>query len=109
MTDDKKITDLSIVRNQKCEREIQLIDGRKNFVDPGFCEHKKFIIDSKKAEVECADCKTLLNPMWVLEKLCEKETRYMRRKNEYIALLNELSKKKKCKCKHCGKFTDIRV
>ncbi|AEJ01258.1 hypothetical protein Nit79A3_1426 [Nitrosomonas sp. Is79A3] len=109
MTDDKKITDLSVVRYQKYKAEVELIDGRKLFSDPNFCEHRKFLIDSKSAQVECKDCKTLLNPMWVLEHLCNEETRFMREKKRYITLLREFKKKSKCKCKHCGKFTDIRL
>lgn len=109
MTDDKEVIDLTAVRSEKRKSEIQLIIGGKSFGDPAFCDHKQFLIDPKQAQVECKDCGTLLNPMWVLERLCSEESRYKRRKKECLDVLQELRKKSKCKCKHCGKFTDIRI
>lgn len=101
--ENKKIINLSLIKN----REVQLIDGRKPY-SSGNCKHRRFLIDSKKALVECADCGDQLNPMWVLETLCDEETRYMREKKRYSELLDELRKRSKCKCNHCGKFTDIK-
>ena len=109
MTDDKKITDLSIARFEKIKREIQLIDGRRSFSDPKFCKHGQFLVDPEKAEVECGYCGEKLNPMYVLEKLCSEESRFTRERKRYIAILREFKKKSRCKCKHCGKFTDIRL
>lgn len=102
--ENKKIINLSVIKN----RELQLIDGRKLHRSDN-CEHRRFLIDAKKALVECADCGHHLNPMWVLEKMCNEETRYMREKKRYLELLDKLSKRSKCKCSHCGKFTDIRL
>lgn len=109
MTDDKKITDLSVARFEKHTKLIQLIDNRYQSISPEKCHHRSFLIDDKKVQVECKDCETLMNPMYVLQKLCTDESRYMQEKKRYIALLRELKKKSRTKCKHCGKFTDIRL
>jgi hypothetical protein len=77
------------------------------------CPHKgPYLIDRKLATVECQDCGALLNPMYVLEQLCYRETYWNQRQkdlSEYLAKLNdEIRDRERTKCTHCGNMTAIR-
>lgn len=108
MTDDKKITDLSTIRAAKREAEIQLIQVTHQVSTPS-CKHSSIRIDAQKAEVECEACGEKLNPVWLLTRMCNEETRYEREWKKYLAILREYKKKSRCKCEHCGKFTNIKI
>jgi hypothetical protein len=71
------------------------------------CYHGSFLVDESKNHVECAKCKAILNPMWVLIELAQNESRnrwkLQKLKEEIIS--NE--QKMNCKCDKCGKMTRI--
>ena|ERR1700723_2475191 len=77
------------------------------------CQHKgPYTIDRKLATIECGDCGALLNPMYVLEKLCLRETYWNQRQKDlskYLADINkEIEDRTRTKCTHCGNMTTIR-
>ncbi|GAB6139927.1 hypothetical protein JCM14076_06560 [Methylosoma difficile] len=76
--------------------------------NPKPCRHDHFLVDEELAEAECADCGAKLNPMFVLIKLARKESRLQQRLEEFNSMSAELDKRKRCKCQHCGKMTNIR-
>lgn len=71
------------------------------------CWHKSVLIDAAKAEVECADCHDKLNPMWVLEMLCHEENRFEDRRQAYMGERKAWEARRRTKCTHCNKFTDL--
>jgi Zn finger protein HypA/HybF involved in hydrogenase expression len=73
----------------------------------GQCLHDRYIVDDKKAEVECATCGERLNPMWVLAQLCSKDARIHAAQKRYAEEMERLAEREKTKCHHCGKMTRI--
>ena len=71
------------------------------------CHHGKFVVDSTLDYVECGKCGEHLNPMWVLGQLCSPESDLRRSLDYYEAMAETAKEKNKCKCEHCGKFTQI--
>lgn len=92
--------------------ERTIIDNRRRYrVDQ--CPHKgPFIINSKLATVECEDCGALLNPMYVLECLANRETYWNMRRRDLSKYLKEIDaeiqERSRTKCTHCGNMTAIR-
>ena len=68
-----------------------------------------FIISDGLANVICKCCKREVNPIWLLNAYIKK----FKRANRRIVLANkmgkELSERKKTKCTHCGKMTNIKL
>ena len=73
----------------------------------GGCSHDRFVVDEKKSEVECADCKEKLNPMWVLVHLAAMDSRMREASKRYKDEMARLSDRSRTKCEHCGKMTGI--
>lgn len=71
------------------------------------CWHKRYIVDDKAAEVTCADCNEKLNPMWVLQQLCNAENRYHELRARYHEELKRLGERSRTKCQYCGEMTRI--
>lgn len=71
------------------------------------CRHGNFLVDEKKAEVECGICHEKLNPMWVLVEIATQD-RILRDRWAGMKAEVELMKPKlRTKCKHCGEMTPI--
>lgn len=71
------------------------------------CGHSKFILDERKAEVECADCGEKLNPIWVLGQIATSDSSVAMARDNLRKLVRQLSSKLKYKCRHCGKMNDM--
>jgi len=91
---------------------ISFIEKRKKF-DKAGCKHLTIIVTKEFSNVECKDCGVELNPIWVLLRLAENEKSLVQKLNQKAKLFDNISKKlsekRKTKCKHCGKFTDINI
>jgi len=92
--------------------EKTLVENKRRY-GAGHCPHKgPYNFDQSLASVECIDCGSLLNPLFVLEQLANKEAYWNRRQKElsgYIKELNEeLKERTRTKCTHCGNMTAIR-
>lgn len=74
---------------------------------PVKCKHGEFIVDDQLDTVECGKCGEKLSPMWVLLQFAYKDSQVRQRFAINEALVEEISKKTKCKCEHCGKLTKI--
>lgn len=75
------------------------------------CDHyfgAKYLVDEAKAHVECSKCGAQLNPMWVLKRLCMKDSTFHAAAKRYQAELSELTARSRTSCQHCGKMTRIR-
>lgn len=73
----------------------------------GGCRHTRFTIDEKLAQVECRDCKQLLDPMYALRQLAHQETRFHDLHERYNDEMRRLGERSKTKCEHCRKMTRI--
>lgn len=77
------------------------------------CPHRgPFLIDRKLAVVECQDCGSLLNPIYCLEVLANREAYWNMRQRDlgkYLAEINaEIADRTRTKCTHCGNMTAIK-
>ncbi len=72
------------------------------------CSHNDMRLDERLALVECGQCGERLDPMNVLVRLAHEESRLESRRAGLDAKLAEFEKKSKTKCRHCGKFTELR-
>jgi len=92
------VIQIEILRKSKFERKLS-----------NECQHSKVILDHLAANLKCADCGTELNPIGWIQFMAEEWHRVRHlyeRTNKALEDLHEL-KKSKCKCKHCGRFTEI--
>lgn len=103
--DESKITKLPVRFKHKDEERTLLqpweVVGKKS------CYHRQFIVDDKKAEVECADCGEKLNPIWVLAYLCNRESQWKESRRRYQEEMKRLDERSRTKCEHCEKMTRI--
>lgn len=100
MTDDITKLPVKFKTAPPTERVLLAVPGYK-------CLHQQFEVDSDKAEVTCAQCKEKLNPMYVLNKLANKETQWHVFFQRYQEELRRLNERSHTKCIHCGKMTRI--
>lgn len=74
---------------------------------PNRCKHMHIIVDTDLAEVECQDCGAKLNPVATLARMATEETRWANEGRRAKEAMAELSKRVRCKCRHCGQMTTI--
>lgn len=90
---------------------LKLRDAAGRSVLPGrlapLCLHRRATIDAEARLVECADCKASLDPIEFLALLAREETRLDRLRESNAAVSKMLDEKRRFKCAHCGKFTDV--
>ena len=104
IVDDEKVTKFPVrFKHQEMDRNLV----RPWEVGKRECHHQRFIIDDKKAEVECADCKEKLNPMWVLAYLCNRESLWQDARKRYADEMARLDERSSTKCQYCQKMTRI--
>ena len=72
------------------------------------CRHGRFLVDEKKAEVECGLCHEKLNPIWVLTQIATDDRILRDRWAGMKAEVQLLTERVRTKCDHCGKMTRIR-
>lgn len=72
------------------------------------CQHNNFIVAPSLNTVECGICGKELNPIWVLEQLCNKESRANRRVQQLQQMADAAIKMNRCKCEHCNQMTRIK-
>ncbi len=73
------------------------------------CQHKHMTVDEELNEVECADCGAKLNPVSVLVRFAQEESRWSREGERLRELHKKLDARIRCKCQHCGQMTQIRL
>lgn len=83
------------------ERMLSIVPHRS-----GCLEHT-YIIDPETDTVECSKCEKKFNPMFVLEDLATKESRWMRNGARYQEEMKRLSERTRTKCDHCGEMTRV--
>ena len=71
------------------------------------CLQHNYVIDSEADIVTCSKCPKTFNPMSVLVDLCKQESLWMRNFERYGDEMKRLSERRRTKCDHCKKMTDI--
>ena len=109
-TPDPKVISLNTGEPRKISRGI-VLSGRR--YDVNACQHKgPYLIDEELATIECEDCGSALNPLFVLGKLARLEgywtTRMDNLREELSAVNIELADRTRTKCTHCGNMTAIK-
>ena len=67
----------------------------------------QYLIREGETEVECGNCGTKLDPMFVIRHLATKETEWSMLRERYRSEMKRLSERKATKCRHCGRITPI--
>lgn len=75
----------------------------------GRCQHKNLTVDEDLNDVLCDDCGAKLNPVAVLMRFANEESRWKREGEKLRELHKALDARVRCKCQHCGQMTRIRV
>lgn len=77
-------------------------------VDPLKCRHRGgFTVDVDGGKCTCNDCNEDVSPMFVLERLMNLESQWMRTRAAYADEMKRLSERARTKCEHCGQITRI--
>lgn len=73
------------------------------------CQHllAAFTIDVDGGKCFCQRCKGEVSPMFVLEKLMQQESRWMRTMETYQDQMKRLAERSRTKCQHCGEMTRV--
>lgn len=67
----------------------------------------QFEIDHDAAKCRCLGCGLEVSPMFVLEALMRKESRWLQTRAAYQDEMRRLAERERTKCQHCGKITRI--
>ncbi len=102
MIDDQggNVTKLPTAKRPKPDAAFEIVHSYK-------CQHGKFLVDEKKAEVECGLCHEKLNPIWVLLALAREDARLRDHWSQMKAELALMGERVRTKCDNCGKITRI--
>lgn len=73
------------------------------------CQHWRgpFEVDIDAAKCKCLECGEEVSPMFVLENLMKKESRWMQAHDRYQDEQKRLAERSRTKCDHCGQITRI--
>jgi hypothetical protein len=71
------------------------------------CVHGQFQIDSSLDVVTCGICEEKLNPMFVLKRLAQQDSRFRQNSEIYQDQMKRLAERSRTKCEHCKNMTRI--
>lgn len=77
------------------------------FATGGVMRDVQYLIREGETEVECGNCGTRLEPMFVLRRLARKEADWHRTREAYQEEMARLKERQRTTCQHCGKMTRI--
>jgi hypothetical protein len=97
---------LKLAANYKAPPDGQLMLVPVPF---GKCGHwnTTFEVDLKGGKCKCLGCGDDVSPMFVLETLMNKESRWMRTRTDYVDEMKRLAERERTTCQHCKKMTRI--
>lgn len=77
--------------------------------EPSGCSHlmTAFTVDVKAGKCACRGCGQEVSPMFVLERLMQKESQWQRTREAYQGEMQRLGERTKTKCQHCKKMTRV--
>lgn len=78
------------------------------FAEKDVCRHMHVEFDTAHTTLDCADCKRQLNPIEYLASLVEHWDYVKRLYEQYREAKYAYDAKKRCRCEHCGKLTNVK-
>jgi hypothetical protein len=103
------VTRLPVRKRAPDERSLKVIERW----DKQGCQHgpkgNTYIVDEPEGTVECGLCHKSLNPLWVMLQLANEESYWIYHARDLRVLLTKYEARRRCKCRNCGKMTDIRL
>lgn len=101
---DKDISKLPVKNKREGTKELFLV--RRPYER---CKHYDgpFELDEDAGKVHCLECQEEVSPIFVLKRLMQLESRWMRSHNQYHDEQSRLAKRSRTTCDHCGKMTKI--
>lgn len=91
------------------QTKVICLTAARNRYMAGKCQHKHMTVDEDLNEVVCDDCGAKLNPVAVLLRFANEESRWQREGERLRKLHADLDSRVRCKCQHCGQMTRIRL
>ena len=88
-------------------RQVLTLTEKRSKWRENHCKHLKTEVSEELNQVVCSDCGERLNPIWVLLRFAREETRFTRELKAYKAAKEEYEKRRRTKCQHCGRMTEI--
>ena len=88
-------------------QKIISISEVKHKYEHNRCRHRQIVVDEDLLEVECGTCGKKLNPITILARFAQEESYWGHRLEKIKEFDLRFSKKKKTKCRHCNKFTEV--
>lgn len=92
---------VSTIGTDKCNHRDYIVPGTYAI------RNVQYLIRDGETEVECGNCGTRLDPMFVLRALAGNESRWMETAKKYQEEMQRLNERSRTKCRHCGKMTKI--
>lgn len=86
--------------------------GERMLVEVPFaaCTHSwnvSFEVDLRAGKCKCKGCGGEVSPMFVLERLMNLESQWMRTRAAYQDEMKRLDERSRTKCQHCGEMTKM--
>lgn len=118
MSDDDKITQLPVGFKKPPQEDGRTLKVVDHWTERDKCNHRSlyrsgrfvsvtYLIRDGETEVECGNCGTKLEPMWVLSRLAHEETDFDRKRQIAADEMKRLQDRTRTKCDHCGQMTRI--
>lgn len=73
------------------------------------CKHNSFSYDYDTRKVWCSECEKVLDPIAVAEKIFAYARRLEDKLAKHQVEITKIEKRKRVKCKHCKRFTDLNM
>jgi len=91
------------------DESVNIISLSKKRLELHGCPHRNIIISEEYGDVKCGDCGERLNPIWVLTRMANEETKWERQYKHYKKWKQIYDKRTRTKCVHCGEMTPVRI
>jgi hypothetical protein len=98
MTDEINDCDVIDISVERSRRGLQFLGG---------CHHNKVMANEELSELVCRDCGVRLNPVIWIVNAAEFFSRIKAQVDRYQDAKKVLEKRRRCKCRHCGRITEI--
>lgn len=118
MSDDDKVTRLPVGFKKPPQDDARMLKIVDRYAARDVCDHRHvwrghtsvsvtYLIREGETEVECGNCGTKLEPMWVLSRLAHEETAFDHKRKVAAEEMRRLHERSRTQCQHCGQMTRI--
>lgn len=93
---------------QQSPSPVIQLTSEPGYLNPNRCRHREITVD-KYDGVECLRCQKRLDPLAILIRMAQAESRWQRERALHLETLATLEAKSRTKCRHCGKMTPVKT